>query len=252
MLKKISYERLMILFAAIVQIIGFIISLTIEDFRNSIIPCAEKVIPIVNVSGALICVFLFFFNKYRLLQSVISFVQGIFMTLNGHLFLGTFLYSLGVALLFCNKYLRTKTARKLITVLSIWILSTVSIITSSIYHYLMVLAYSLFLGTMYVHIYQTVKKSVLSLFPISEKSISSVELPKIGTELNLKDYELSKRQILIIKNFMISHSSYKELAELVVTSESTVKKEMTYIQKKLGVKNQVELSMLLSLYKVKF
>ena len=103
MLKKISYERLMILFAALVQIIGFIISLTIEDFRNSIIPCAEKVIPIVNVSGALICVFLFFFNKYRLLQSVISFVQGIFMTLNGHLFLGTFLYSLGVALLFCNK-----------------------------------------------------------------------------------------------------------------------------------------------------
>lgn len=90
----------MILFAAIVQIIGFIINFTIEDFRNSIIPCAEKVIPIVNVSGALICVFLFFFNKYRLLQSVISFVQGIFMTLNGHLFLGTFLYSRGIRFFF--------------------------------------------------------------------------------------------------------------------------------------------------------
>ena len=115
----------MILFAEIVQIIGFIINFTIEDFRNSIIPCAEKVIPIVNVSGALICVFLFFFNKYRLLQSVISFVQGIFMTLNGHLFLGTFLYSLGIRFFFCNKYLKTKTARKLITILSIWILSTV-------------------------------------------------------------------------------------------------------------------------------
>lgn len=70
--------------------------------------------------------------------------------------------------------------------------------------------------------------------------------------MNLKDCELSERKILIIKNFMISHSSYKELAELVSTSESTVKKEMTNIQKKLGVKNQVELSMLLSLYKVKF
>lgn len=96
------------------------------------------------------------------------------------------------------------------------------------------------------------KKISSFTFPISEKSISSIELPEIGTELNLKDCELSERKILIIKNFMISHSSYKELAELVSTSESTVKKEMTNIQKKLGVKNQVELSMLLSLYKVKF
>lgn len=114
----------------------------------------------------------------------------------------------------------------------------------------MIQAYSLFLGSMYIHIYRTVKKSVLSLFPISEKSISSIKLPKVGTVLNLKDYELSDRQILIIQNFMTSHSSYKELADQIITSESTIKKDMIEIQKKLGVRNLQELSILLSLYKV--
>lgn len=250
MFKKVSYERLMIFFAAIVQIIGFIISITIEDFQNSIVPYAEKTIPIVNISGALVCIFLFIFNKYKLLQSVVSFVQGIFMALNSQLFLGTFLYSLGVALLFCNEYLKTKTSRKLITILIIWVLSTAIIIKTNIYHFLMIQAYSLFLGSMYIHIYRTVKKSVLSLFPISEKSISSIKLPKVGTVLNLKDYELSDRQILITQNFMTSHSSYKELADQIITSESTIKKDMIEIQKKLGVRNLQELSILLSLYKV--
>ena len=34
--KKVFYERLLILFATLVQVIGFIISITIEDFSKAI------------------------------------------------------------------------------------------------------------------------------------------------------------------------------------------------------------------------
>ena len=51
MFKNIPHERLMIFFAAVVQAVGFIISITIEDFSASFIPYAEKIVPVVNFSG---------------------------------------------------------------------------------------------------------------------------------------------------------------------------------------------------------
>ena len=63
MFKNIPHERLMIFFAAVVQAVGFIISITIEDFSASFIPYAEKIVPVVNFSGSLISFILVIFPQ---------------------------------------------------------------------------------------------------------------------------------------------------------------------------------------------
>ena len=48
--KSVLYERLMIFFAAVVQVIGFFISITIEDYTYSFLPYCKIIIPAVNIS----------------------------------------------------------------------------------------------------------------------------------------------------------------------------------------------------------
>ena len=115
----------------------------------------------------------------------------------------------------------------------------------------MIIAYSLFITFMYFYIYGAVFKSLLSLFPISAKHISSLNLPDFGTSLNLTEFGLSERQIKIVKKKTKTNStSYKELADAAITSESTIKKDMLEIFKKLGVENSTSLKFFLSLYKI--
>lgn len=251
MFKNIPHERLMIFFAAVVQAVGFIISITIEDFSASFIPYAEKIVPVVNFSGSLIAFILVIFPQFRVTQSLVLFVQGIAMTLNTQLFLGPFLYSMGIVLLFCNGYLQENKKIKISIILSVWFISTFVILPQNLSQFIMIIAYSLFITFMYFYIYGAVFKSLLSLFPISAKHISSLNLPDFGTSLNLTEFGLSERQIKIVKHIAKTNStSYKELADAAITSESTIKKDMLEIFKKLGVENSTSLKFFLSLYKI--
>lgn len=110
--KSALYERLMIFFAALVQLVGFYISITIEDYTHSFLPYCTIIVPAVNISCAAICLVLVFFYKIRFMQSVVLFIQGITMTLNNLMFLGLYLYFFGIALLFCNGYFKTDIRKK--------------------------------------------------------------------------------------------------------------------------------------------
>ena len=248
--KSFLYERLMILFAAIVQSVGFVISITVESYSNSFLPYCRIVVPIANISCAAICFFLVAFPKFRFMQSVVSFIQGIVMTLNNLMFLGIFLYFFGIALLFCYGYLNTK--RQVRYVLSILplMLSFFIILPKSLPKFFMAFSYSLFLTFAFLHLYFTVKNSLLDLFPFLSDKISTAKLPKHGETLNLKNYELSERQIEITKEFLKGTTNYKKLAECFVISESTVKKEMSNVCKKFGVDNSTVLLLLLKQYEI--
>ena len=73
--KKLNYERLMILFGATVSFVGFIISITIEDFSEAFLPYFNVIVPIVNITSAVMCLFLFIFPKFRIMQSIVVFGQ---------------------------------------------------------------------------------------------------------------------------------------------------------------------------------
>ncbi len=244
------YERLMIFFAAIVQFIGFVISLTVEDFSKSFLPYFETIVPIVNISCFAICIFLVFVPKIKFLQSVVLFIQGIIMTLNNMIFLGVFLYCFGIALLFCYGYLKTRTSRKVLFAVIPLFLSFFSILSTSLSNFLMAWAYYLFLLFSYFHLYNCIKNSLFDLFPFLSTKISTASLPTPGESINFSKYGLSERQEKIIKDFLKDESNYKKLAEDFVTSESTIKQEMNKICKTFGVENASVLKLLFRQYSI--
>ena len=60
--KKPFYERI-IFFATIVQIIDFVISITIEDFSSAFLPRFNIIVPIVNIFCVLSCFFSYDLSK---------------------------------------------------------------------------------------------------------------------------------------------------------------------------------------------
>lgn len=248
--KKIVYERLMILFAGIVQIIGFAISITIEDFSKAFVPYFEIIVPLVNGSCAGICFILVVFPKFRVLQSVVLFVQGIVMTLNNMIFLGVFLYCLGIVLLFCYGYLKSKQTAKIAVCTIVLFISFLPILYKSTFTFCMALAYLFFVLFSYFHLYFVIKENLLELFPFLADKISNRELPEPGSAIKLADYGLSERQITIIKEYKKGAANYKKLAGSLYTSESTIKQEMSKICKNLGVKNVEMLLLVLNQYEI--
>lgn len=246
--KNVLYERLMIFFASVVQLIGFIISITIEDFSDSFLPYCNIIIPIINISCSVICLFLVFFPKYNFMQSVVLFIQGIAMTLNNLMFLGLFLYFFGIALLFCYGYFKTNKCKKIIFSLLPLFLSLFVIIPVSRLKFFMAWTYSLFLTFAFFHLYNVVKNYLLDLFPFLAQKISKISLPHPEKKLVLSDYKILNRQSKLVKEFMNGESNYKNLAETFLISESTVKREMAEIFKKLGVENASMLRLLLNQY----
>ena len=240
----------MVLFGFIVQVIGFAISITIEDFSKSVIIHSEFVIPAANAIGAILALIALIKLDLKFLQTFVFFLQGIVMTLDGIIFLGVFLYSIGIVMLFCYQYLEKNIKLKLGIIFSIWFISLTALIRNHLLNFLMAVSYTFFLMFIYIYLYNIIKHSLLRLFPITALNLSSITLPEVGTVLDLNQFGLSERQILLVREFSKTRASYKELAEKVIISESTVKKEMIEIFRKLGVKNLTSLSFLLSQYKI--
>lgn len=246
--KSVLYERLMIFFAAVVQVIGFFISITIEDYTYSFLPYCKIIIPAVNISCATICFVLVFFYKIRFMQSVVLFIQGITMTLNNLMFLGLYLYFFGIALLFCYGYLKTDIRKKVVLCLVPLFLSLFVILPVSRSKFFMATAYSLFLTFAFSHIYNVLKNSLFDLFPFLSKKISKIDLPHPENWLRLSEYGISGRQSKLVEEFLNGETNYKKLAEIFIISESTVKREMAEICRKLGVENATMLRLLLNQY----
>ena len=240
----------MLFFALLVQLVGFIISITIEDFSKSFLPYANYIVPPINFAGICFALFMLIFPRYKLLQSIVFFTFGILMTLNNLVFLGALLYSLGLVLMFANGLIEQRPQKKLIIIDIMWFLSLFSIVPQNIFQFFMALVYSLFLIFAYAHIYTSMRKYSHALFPIINQGISSKELPKIGSVLHLKEFGFTERQSRITIEFSKNHSTYKQLADIVCTSESTIKHEMKDIFSKIGVQNSIELRFLLSMYQI--
>lgn len=248
--KKILYERLMILFAGTVSFVGFIISITIEDFSKSFIPNFSVIVPIANITSAILCLFLFFFPKFKIFQSLVAFGQGMIMVLNNLLFLGIFLYFLGIMLLFCNGYLKKNAALKLTYAISVLFLSFTPILFKSPHKYFMAIFFLLFIAFSYIYVYWKIRQNLFELFPFLANKLTNKQMPEPGSKLNLQDYKLSHRQIKILKAYINGSKNYKDIGEKFYISESLVKKEMVNICKCFGVQSIEVLLLLLQQYEI--
>lgn len=178
------------------------------------------------------------------------FLQGITMIMNNFLFLGIFLYCFGIALLFCYGYFKSNQKIKIFAYPTPLFLSFFFILPVNLPKFFMAWAYLLFLFFSYLYLYNTIKKTIFERFPFLCDKISKKELPEPGKTINLVDYGLSERQVEIIKKYETGISNYKELAVFFITSESTIKQEMSRICKIFGVENARILFILLQQYNI--
>lgn len=248
--KRELFERLMIVVSVCVQLVGFFMNITVADFSKAFLPYFYIVVPTVNLSCSVICIFLAVFPSFRLMQSIVFFMQGIVTLLSGYFYLGLFLYSSGLALLFCNGYLKVSGIKKIIICLVPIVLSSFAVLYSSLVKFFMIWMYALFLAFTDLCIYFKIKQSPNDFFSLPEKEFCSRKLPELGHKLNLKDFGLTERQTAIVIKFMDGNKTYKELANIFLLSESSIKREMCEICKKIGVNNATILEILLRQYKI--
>lgn len=250
--KKVLAERFMIFFAGVVQVVGFAISISVEDFSKAFVPYFNVIVPVLNISCAAVCFFLVVFPKFKFLQAAVLFVQGIAMTLNNIIFLGIFLYCLGIVLLFCYGYLKSGKNVKILVCTGLLIVSLLPILFKDVSAFFMAVAYMMFVLFSYFHLYLVIKTNFIDLFPFLGEKISSMKLPEYGGKLRLSEFGISERQMQLLARYKKGNKKYKDLANCFCISESAVKHEMSKFCKKFGVKNVDSLIALLNLYSVEY
>lgn len=248
---KKKYEKLMILSAFIMLVMATVFSINNNNYVTTIIPFRTTIVPIINGATAFLCFILLFIKENYRLQSLILFIQGICTAITGYEILGAFLYSAMFVILFVNKFFTTNTKKKLIILVCIWILTIFSLLVISYTRFITVLIISFFFATFYAYIYKKTE-DILSIFvPTKTNFLSNNALPKQGEELFLSKFDLSERQIILLKDFIKNKSTYNNLAKKYNVSISTVKKDMADIFTKFNVANNNELFILLSQFVVK-
>lgn len=250
MLKKITINQPLFLgicgFVALFS--GTVLNLIFgADFPGSIVPFVEIVTPIVNGFCAFLCViFIFFPKKQKILITILA-IQSIYDVLTGFELLGLFLFLLLILILFCKGFFKTYLFRKLGILFGVWFLVLLSLISFGLERFLFAAVVTIFMVSAFVYIHYLLIDKLSYLMPQIDSATIDISN---GTVLNLSQLGFSERQIQCILSYQGQLPTYKELANKLYTSESTIKLEMTRIYKKIGVKNREELKLLLSRYEL--
>lgn len=245
--KLLKAQRLFLLFSLLLLITAAILSFILPPETRSIIPNTKIVIPIVNTFCAILCVISIIKINFEKLQYFILFIQAIFTILTGYEILGIILYAFLLIKLFLNGFFKTKLKLKTFSAFAFW-----AILISGLYPFgidRMILAFSVicFISTFSYWLYIKLKIQLKSFLP--EKVINSkISLPIQGSELNLRNFGFTERQISILKEFMNFELTYKKIAQKLYLSTSTVKSEMSKIINYFDVKNAENLRILLIQY----
>ena len=246
--KKIS-ERFFLFFAFIMLLTASIISFRLPAETRSIIPFPQIIIPLINSICTLLCFITIFKMTWYPLQYAILFIESICTILTGYELLGIFLYSALLIKLFVNGFFRKHLYSKITLLLIIWLISVLGLIPFGFERVILSYASIFFFCTFYFHIYKKMEDDLQRYIPPVPVE-SKVNLPSHGEKIYLSDYNLSKRQIKILQEYLKFGKSYKTMADEFFVSESIIKTEMSRIQRKFGVKNREDLRVLLLQYEI--
>lgn len=217
-----------------------------------IIPHARYVCATVNIICALLCSYIVFNPENNIVQYVILAVEAIITTLIGFAGVGTMLMMFCCLLLFVNGFFKKHTKKKFIIIFICWICVDIAVYPVMGLRYVLFNIFLAFLYyAIYVVIYSKLEEKLSYLLPKNEVS-QITNLPPHGSELILKDFGLTERQIKFLSSCLKEGLSYDQIAQNNYISTSVVKKEMATCCKIFGVKNREALRILLLQYKLVF
>ena len=242
--------RIFLFFSFLVLATASVLAFVLDHDINTLIPFPNYSIPIINTSCAFICLLAFIKTDWHWAQYLVAFVQSISTVLTGYEFLGLFLYSVLIILLFLNGAFKTKPLMKVSFLVSIWFVVNLGLIPfGRMDRMILIYVVSFFYGAFFFYVYTRLSYLLSPLLPASTVK-TDIILPTPGSELVLKDYGLTERQIKFVTEYIKEGVSYNYLVEKYYVSLSTVKSEMASIFKIFGVKNKEDLRILLLQYRI--
>ncbi|MBR5867740.1 MAG: hypothetical protein IKZ04_07495, partial [Spirochaetaceae bacterium] len=150
-------------------------------------------------------------------------------------------------ILCCRGFFKTYLVRKLLVIMAVWLTLLLSLIPFGIDRLIFALGVTIFMMASFLYIHYLLIDKLSYLIP----QIDSAKIHiASGTILKLSELGFTERQKQCILSYQGELPTYKEVSERLLTSESTIKLEMSKICKKFGVKNREELKILLSRYEL--
>ncbi|MGI5059138.1 helix-turn-helix transcriptional regulator [Treponema pectinovorum] len=242
------------LFLAIAIINNFFDGVDHAPFTSSILyPHTNFIVPAVNIFCFVMAIVYLLFPSQIWIIFALFMIEAVHLMSTGFETVGIIIYINFFAILSASGYAKRHFKIKASIFGGILILLLSNIIYSSgFYDFFYYLAMAIFMISCYTILYYMLYDKLNFLFKeIAVPDLkSSLKLPEKGSNLNLKNFGLTQRQISCIHYTLNTSFSYKMIAEKLVTSESTVKKDMQDLYKFFGVKNREMLRLLLLQYKI--
>ena len=258
MLKKINPVRFIALAAFIILLLGVFCSLYFTDtnVHKSVVPYPTITIPVINIFSAFFALLLFIFPSHKIFMYFVLIPQIISTTLTTHETLGAFLYVLLIVIIYFNDTLSIK-AKKIIIIssLSVWLFTLLGCYVYGIVHFVMDYAETLFFLCVIISLKLFYEEKFQTIMPLLNSNLylsKNINLPNIGEDISLSEYNLSKRQSDFLISFIVNNLSYNQIASKFNCSLSLVKKEMSCCLEIFGCKNISTLKMILCHYKLKY
>lgn len=260
--KQNNLLRLIAIFGIVFTAIGIFNNLTLgtdqqcfsESLLWPLIQRFEYTVPLIHAISIVIGLLFIIFPEQVWILNTLLIIESAHLTITGFQGIAIFIYTIAVLIFFTMGYFKEYFIRKALIVGLIWIilLSTIIPRTNGVFEFLFALGLTAFVCCGYYVSYQLLKDKLG--FLIGDIKVpgqdSNVPLPRKGEKLILKEIGLTDRQIACVHYTIDSDWGYKQIAGELITSESTVKKEMQELYRLFGVKNREMLRLLLIQYKV--
>ena len=241
-------------FAAVATFNNFANGVDHDPFTQSILyPYTNVLVPATNLFTLIATIVYLFIPKQIWLLFFLYLLETVNLMLTGFPRIGITLYVNFFAFFcaggFAKRYFKTKAAIAG-TFLLLLILANYN--STTIYDLVFYIAFAAFEMGCYILLYFILQERLSFLFTeVEVPGIKPVvKLPPRGSSLNLQELGLTERQISCIKYTLNTNYNYKKIAEELITSESTVKKDMQDLYKIFGVKNRELLRLLLVQYTI--
>lgn len=247
-MKREPFERTFLFSSFLILSLAAILSFILEPAAYTIIPNPKITVPVINTLCAVLAFLLLVTPTNIYIESFILILQSLSTTLTGYELLGVFLYSANFILMFCYGFFRIRAKRKIIAYILFWLVITPGILPFGIDRYFLAIGTSFFIIGFYGFVYAKLQHILTPLIPAKLKT--KIPLPAPGSKLDLAAYNLTDRQIQLVKAYLATGNSYAQLAKKMNMSTSLIKKEMSETFTKLGVKNIKELHLLLLQYQL--
>lgn len=242
------------IFLAIAITNNFLDGVDHPPFTKSILyPYTNFLVPAINIFCFIGTIIYLLIPSQIWIIFVLFMIETVHLMFTGFEIVGIMLYVNYFAVMtvsgYAKRYFKTK-ATIFGTILLL--LLTNLIYTSGIFDFIYYLFMAFFMISCYAVLYYMLYDKLNFLFrEIAVPNLKTeLNLPEKGAILDLKKLGLTQRQIACINYTLNTSYSYKMIAEELITSESTVKKDMQDLYKFFGVKNREMLRLLLIQYQI--